>query len=259
MCRCLHIIVRQNKTPMNHRTIHKSRSKRVCSVLAFLTLVAPASAAVVTVYWTGTITQYSYFGGAVPAGLANGVSISGDLSFDTANYDSRVYLNGSHSFGERYGYGSSALLRFSVANSEWILVGTDITFDTKSYEPMQSFDATSHSDRNGFLAFPGYAGMFAGGFALFAENSPYPVFDSSDIETAAFDFENPTSGGGSLTTQLLDVHGDIVEGYYLSFTISQSSSSPIPEPSVPLFFVVGTCAVLARRSRQTTSRARRLF
>lgn len=237
--------------------MHKSRSKRIFAILAIYTLVAPASAAVVTVYWTGTITQYSYFGGAVISGLSIGVPISGDLSFDTSDYDSRIYLNGSHSFGDRYHYGSSTLLRFSVSSSNWILAGTDITFDTKSYELVQSFGADSHSDRNGFLVFPGYAGMFSGGLALFAEDSPYPIFDSSDIETAAFDFENPTSGAGSLSTLLLNEQGDIVEGYSILFTISQSSSSPIPEPSIPLFFAAGCFAIVALRSRQITGRTRR--
>ncbi len=212
--------------------------------------VAPTSAAVVTVYWSGMITDYTHFGGQLPAGVANGAAISGALSFEADSYDTHLAVTGSHTFGDRYRYGSIASMQFNVTGSEWGISGTDLSLISYVFEPKQAFDAFSDSDRNGILVFPGYVGEFEAGFALFAESSPYPVFSGSDISTAAFDFENPTSGGGFLTTRRLDANDDIVEGYYLTFTIIQSSSSPIPEPSIPAYLGAVVCAMLVGRSRK---------
>jgi hypothetical protein len=213
-------------------------------------LVTPTSAAVVTVYWAGTITGYTHFGGQLPAGVANGVAISGALSFETDSYDTHFSITGSHTFGDRYRYGSIASMQFNVTGSEWRISGADLSLISYVFEPKQAFDAFSDSDRNGVLLFPGYVGEFEAGFALFAESSTYPIFSDSDISTAAFDFENPTSGGGFLTTRRFDENDDIVEGYYLTFTITQSSSSPIPEPSIPIYLGAVFCAILVRRSRK---------
>jgi hypothetical protein len=222
----------------------------MAAILFSLVHVAPTSAAVVTVYWTGTITDCLYFGGAMPAGVANGAPISGELVFETSQYESHTYINGSHNFSERYRYGGTTSLQFSVPGCDWVISGTDISLTGYSFEPKQAFDVFSTSDRNGPLVFPGYVGAFEAAFALFAEISPYPVFDTSNIDAAVFDFEHPTSGSGFLSTRLFDENDNIVEGYYLGFTISQSSSNPIPEPSVPVLIGTAICAFFSRRFRE---------
>ncbi len=220
-----------------------------------VSLFAPASAAVVTVYWTGAITDCFHFGGEASAGVADGAPISGELSFETDSYETHFSLHGSHTFGDGYHYGSTASMNFSIAGSEWMISGTDLNLISYAFEAKQAFDSFSTSARNLPILFPGYVGEFEAGFALFAENSPFSIFDTSEIENAVFDFENPTSGGGFLTTRLLDENSDIVEGYYLAFTITQSSSSQIPEPSIPAFLGAVSCATLARRSRKQAEQA----
>ena len=141
-------------------------------------------------------------------------------------------------------------MHFSVAGSEWLISGTDLSLIHYVFGSKQAFDPFSRSTNHVPILFPGYVGEFDAGFALFSENSPFRVFDTSDIENAVFDFENPTSGGGFLTTRRLDGNNNIVEGYYFNFSITQSSSSPIPEPSIPAYLGALFCMMLARRTRK---------
>ena len=222
------------------------------SILLFAGAFAEsARSAVVTVYWTGAITDIFEFGiGGVPSGISIGTPISGELVFDSTQFIATSAINGSSSFGDVYRYDGALSLNVYAGSHDWSILGSDVGLINYTSRPRQAFDVFSTSDRNTYDSFPGYVGAFEVGFALFAEASPFSIFDTTDMENATFDFEHPTSAAGSLTTRLLDENDDFVDGYYLDFIISQSSSSPIPEPSVCLLMAFAATVLAAQRRKQ---------
>lgn len=212
-----------------------------------------AQSATVTLYWTGTISYVAEFSdNAVPAGISEGAVISGELRFEAEQYSNHGNILGSHSFGDRYGYGNVLVLTARAAGHEWGVTGSDVSLMQYADPPTQSFDVFSTSDRNSFDPFPKSVGYSEFGFALLNQGSAYSIFDNREIQRTVFDFEHPTSASGFLSSRLFEPGGNISDGYYLQFTISRTSSIPIPESSVGMlwcgmvFLLSGKGGILAR-------------
>jgi len=235
---------------MKFSTSMSPRSAALTLLLAAGTFASQAHSSVVSVYWTGTITGYFEFGvGALPTGVSVGSPITGELRFDTDEYSTASRILGSDTFGDVFRFGESLSLNIASGSQEWNILGSDIGLITNTSAGQQAFDVFGTSERHTAESFAGYVGAFEVAFALFAKATPFSIFDTSDLQSAIFDFERPTSASGFLSTRLLDENDDFVDGYYLDFSIHRSSSSPIPEPSISILLAFTAMSVVIRRYR----------
>lgn len=210
------------------------------------------SAAVVTMYWEGTISSITSFAqDSVPAGVALGASIFGSAVFEATQSSSQERILGSHTFGTRFRFGEPLTLTITTAPSEWRFRGGKVGLIGYSNEDKEAIDVYSTSDFSRAESFPNEVGPFEVGFVFLDDRLPLALFDVPEIENTFFDLAQMTVGSGFLTTRRWDMSGEIVEGYYITFDIHRASPTPVPERTSSGLVTGALCmALLGRRPRQ---------
>jgi hypothetical protein len=211
--------------------------------LASCLMAQPAS-----VYWRGTIDSIQVFSpSSLPDSLQVGSSIMGSLTFEPTAYSVQTIITGSFS-GEKYTY-SEGLHQFVASNGhEWTTEGGAITL--MQYSERLAFDAFTTDTTGTFASFPGYAGTFELGFAIFEESPPFGLFEfhteTPNVTLTSFDY-----GSGFLTTRFFDSLGDITEGYYITFSIDEVSATPVPEPAsfTSILTLISFAYLITKRKR----------
>ena len=199
------------------------------TTIAFITCFASCLIAQpASVYWRGTIDSIQVFSPtSLPDGLQVGGLITGSLLFEPTGYSAQTIITGSSS-GEKYDY-SEGLQQFVASNGhEWTTEGGALTL--LQYSEGLAFDAFTTDTTGAFSSFPNYAGTFELGFAIFDESLPLGLVqfhtEAPNVTLTAFDY-----GSGFLTTRFFDSLGDITEGYYITFSLDEVSTTPVPEPA----------------------------
>ena len=192
-----------------------------------------ASANLVVFEWEGVIDYvHEHQVDAAPESIFLGNKVSGTLRYDRTESDSVVHIHGNIS-GSRYTFTDSILLEFIVGDDVWRFFGATISLKLWNIIGPTTllFQSQSTSDTFEFESFPNFAGNFNADF--FAQDEVYPLafWSSPDLEFADFDITHFTSGGGGISTVLLDVNGDIIDGYSFSFDVTNLTITTIPEPS----------------------------
>ena len=236
--------------PENMRHHHFIKNLFFGTCILILFAVAPLKAAVVSMYWQGTITGITSFSqNSVPSGVAQGVPISGSLVFDSSQCTGTNDTLGDSSRGERYQYPDSLIQTFTIGQLVWRIQGAYVSLtDYSDYSGVgKTFDVFATSDNSNIELFPNYVGYIEAGFFIGDHNFPPTLFDSYDIGT--IDLSQVTGGGGDLSTRLWDQpYGNIIDGYYVTFNINDISTTPVPEPSSFAFLLGVLCILLITRS-----------
>ena len=210
---------------------------------------AKSEAALISLNWTGQVTSVTSFKeDAVPTAILLGSVVTGNLVFESSQYDSSSSILGSISSGINYHYTESLQQTVNIETWKWAINGADVSLVENLSTNRQAFDVYSTSEDYNYSLFPNYVGRFEYGFALFDRVVPLQLFDSSQMQSP--DLNEVTDAGGFLTTRLWDEQRNIVNGYYITFDINEVSYSPVPLPPTLFLFISGLGAILFKSKRK---------
>jgi len=205
------------------------KGSALCATLALMLLSEGAMAEQKGIHWQGHVASITSFSaGSVPDNVYTGASISGQLLYDPDACLYRSSLSGDSS-GYRYTFSNDFVQTIWVNSNQWQVTGGRLTFLYTGYIPWEAVDVFSTQDTSQYQSFPKYVGTHEVGFAVFDDESPYDLYQSSyDITNAAINWHQICFANGFLTTRRWDENDDIVEGYYMTFDIEAVFPTPIP-------------------------------
>ncbi len=201
----------------------------LCATLALMLFSVRAAAEQKGIYWRGHIASVTSFStDSVPDDVYAGATISGNLLYDPVHCLRRSYVMGDSS-GYKHTFSNNFEQTIKVSTNEWKIRGGFISFIYNRNIPWDAVDVFSTQDNSQYQSFPKYVGTHEVGFAVFDDESPYELYESSyDITNAAINWHQICFANGFLTTRRWDENGDIVEGYYMTFDIDVVFPTPIP-------------------------------
>ena len=211
------------------------RDKNLAAFIFFLLTVvfcSNADGSDIIISWAGNIEGITEFKDkALPAGIAVGDRVSGELCFDQSGYDKSTSILGNIFYGNRFYYYSQLQQSISINEWNWVIDGGIVTLSQSYNTESGFFDVyTDSSPDFEFIEFPNYVGNFELGYALKDDQQPIDIFNSFLLNTATLDFSKVTWGGGHISSREWNENGDIVDGYYITFEISETSISLSPAP-----------------------------
>ena len=199
--------------------------------VAFLILAIPqwGFTAPKAIHWDGQISSVTSFStGSVPPEVHVGARIAGELKYETSGSTGSSYQMGDTS-GYKHHFTNQFMNTISVGTNHWQIEGGYIGFLYNRNMPWDVIDMYCTTNNSQYLHFPNYVGRYEFGFALFDNISPYQLYkNSSSIYSATIHWTHMSrNGSGHLCSRRWE-GGDIVEGYYISFTINSASPTEIP-------------------------------
>lgn len=205
------------------------KESALCAIASLMLLSGRAMAEQKGIYWRGHVASITSFStGSVPDNVYTGAAISGSLVYDPAHRLRRSYIMGDSS-GYKHTFSNHFEQTINVSTNEWKIIGGFISFIYNRNIPWDAVDVFSTQDTSQFLSFPKYVGTHEVGFAVFDDESPYDLYESSyDITNAAINWHQICFANGFLTTRRWDENDDIVDGYYMTFDIDAVFPTPIP-------------------------------
>lgn len=184
-----------------------------------------ATASEIKISWSGKVLSIVEFkANAIPAVISVGDQITGTLRFDQSAYDKSTDILGNMSYGNNYYYLSGLKQSIYIGQWNWVLDSGKIQLSSFYNTDNKYFDVFSSSNslyNFSYIEFPNYVGEFELGFALKDDKLPLNIFDIYSLPMANFDFNEVTWGEGFITSREWDSNNDIVDGYYITFEISE--------------------------------------
>jgi hypothetical protein len=204
--------------------------------------------------WTGQVQSlFEFKSNALPAGISVGDQISGTLRFDQSAYNKSNSILGNMSYGNNYNYFSELQQSIYIGQWNWLLDSGEVTLSSFYDRDNKYFDVFTSSSsvyKYNYINYPNYVGEFELGFALKDDQLPLNIFNTYSLPMATLDLNEATWGGGFISSRKWDTNNDIVDGYYISFGISEANISPVPIPGALWLLGSGLAALAGTNIRR---------
>lgn len=197
----------------------------VFAVNAFL---SNAVAREINIYWSGKVDGIVEFkDNALPSGITVGDKIYGTLRCDQEFYDHESSILGNIDYGNVYTYFRGLNQSIHIGKYNWVLDSGDITLSSSFFSEngdkvLDVFTYSGHPFHEfSYIEFPNHVEEFEIGFAIGDDRLPLNFFDTYLLNEANFNINEVTWGGGIINTRTWNSDRDIIDGYYISFVISE--------------------------------------